>query len=902
MASRLTRSRLNAALSRAGLEQVMAMECSPMYSQSGCGAEGGTTTTLQISLSTAPRENSSPVIITPLPLPPPGSSLQQLFSKHFIVITVATLTGTTSGAVILLIVLLFRLRRTQAPDTLALDTSCSKVQGGSSEDDQGQDRGPRNDTPENRSQNSEAQARGATRGEEVAESIALMREDVAAIQRRLAALKGEARSLDAPIVEIAHEASALGAASTLPAGSHSQPTYVEGLLPDKNRHMGPWQEIQDLGHKDSDDLLEQVHAEIKLGAMVTLAIVTADEHAARNACYPPKVEQVLEWLLLEFMQEIIKQVVLEVMIVERNTSSADSKRLAALKKYQLVSAACRKQGHSSGGARTHALTHKHVHGEKVCMCARVHAHKYTRTRQLIIFAFVCCLALVLTVSDMTPHAGATLRMTAHDPQDVQILGAFSLATRNRKNTDGIPSITPATARSRDRVQFSHRALQNYGIPESQPAQASKRLSPPEVVKLDSPSTTSPTKSISSPSDRTFYLPPESSGTPESQNPPYLFTAEGVTLTLAEDYLTVKNREGTWRHGLARDVCAALRCNPSRFQYVGIRSGSILASFNLLPVAPGDADKRTARDLASELALQVYDVSSPLRTSPTTAKAIDVTLHPPAQALQRLSPPQVVKLGPTQHSPSTTSPTKIISSSSNSTFSLLTEKLDRSGVSPESTSRLPKELGLVSSNDERDIQSKQAPRPQQVLKPLDPVPAPKSLREQRASANTRSPQLTKQTRNQQDLPARDDGELEYLARKPSPKRPLETQHLNPLTSIKPGSPSPLSEPAAALIASGSPEKIDTLPSTPRRRLENSPRPPPRHQSLPFKYVPVVNDRVWSVSAPETVSWGGEGKFSIGRTSATSLKQIMCENAQLVEKQGIITRMNTEVRKTPLIYSQ
>jgi hypothetical protein len=188
---------------------------------------------------------------------------------------------------------------------------------------------------------------------------------------------------------------------------------------------------------------------------------------------------------------------------------------------------------------------------------------------------------------------------------------------------------------------------------------------------------------------------------------------------------------------------------------------------------------------------------------------------------------------------------------NGAVSLLTKKLDTSGVSPESTSRLPNEL--VSSSDERDIRSKQAPRPQQVLKPLDPVPDPKVLREQRA--NSRSPQLTKQTRNQQDLPARHDGDLEYLARKPSPKRPLETQHLNPLTSIKRGVESTsLSPLQAALIASGSPDKIDTPPSTPRRRLQNSPRPPPRLQSSPFKYAPVVNDRVWPVSAPEVVSWG------------------------------------------------
>jgi hypothetical protein len=377
MASRLTRSRMNAALSRAGLEQVMAMGCSPMYSQSGCGAEGDTTTTLQISLSTAPRENTSPVMMTPLPSP--DSSLQQLFSKRFIVITVATLTATTAVAVILLMVLLFRLRRSRPPDTLALDTSCSKVQGGSREDDKGQDRGPRNDSPENRVQNSEAHARGATR-----------REDVAAIQRRLAALKGEARSLDAKIVEIAHEASAQRAASTLPAGSHSQPTYVEGLLADENVHKGPWRETQDLGHRDSDDLLEQVHAEIKLGAMVTLAAdkrAARDGHTgsgqARDARYPPEVEQVLEGLLLEFVQETIIKV-LEVMIEERNSSAADSKAHAGLKKHQLVSEACWKQGHSSGGVRAH----KHT-------CARLCARTITRAQAslsflcVLVFPWVC---------------------------------------------------------------------------------------------------------------------------------------------------------------------------------------------------------------------------------------------------------------------------------------------------------------------------------------------------------------------------------------------------------------------------------------------------------------------------------------------------------------------------------
>jgi hypothetical protein len=110
-------------------------------------------------------------------------------------------------------------------------------------------------------------------------------------------------------------------------------------------------------------------------------------------------------------------------------------------------------------------------------------------------------------------------------------------------------------------------------------------------------------------------------------------AAGVTLTLAEDYETAKKREGTWQHELARDVSAALLCSASRFEYVGMQSGSILASFNLLPAALGDTDKRTALNLFHELNLQVFDASSRLRTSPTTVKVIDVTLHSPQAPLQ-----------------------------------------------------------------------------------------------------------------------------------------------------------------------------------------------------------------------------------------------------------------------------
>jgi hypothetical protein len=50
-------------------------------------------------------------------------------------------------------------------------------------------------------------------------------EDVATLQARLAALKGEARRLDDAIVETAHDAAAQRATRALPGGSHAQPTY-----------------------------------------------------------------------------------------------------------------------------------------------------------------------------------------------------------------------------------------------------------------------------------------------------------------------------------------------------------------------------------------------------------------------------------------------------------------------------------------------------------------------------------------------------------------------------------------------------------------------------------------------------------------------------------------------------
>ena len=53
----------------------------------------------------------------------------------------------------------------------------------------------------------------------------------------------------------------------------------------------------------------------------------------------------------------------------------------------------------------------------------------------------------------------------------------------------------------------------------------------------------------------------------------------------------------------------------------------------------------------------------------------------------------------------------------------------------------------------------------LFKHLDPVHDPKGLREKLASANTTSPLLKEKTTNQQDIPARDDVNLEYLSRKP-----------------------------------------------------------------------------------------------------------------------------------------
>lgn len=109
---------------------------------------------------------------------------------------------------------------------------------------------------------------------------------------------------------------------------------------------------------------------------------------------------------------------------------------------------------------------------------------------------------------------------------------------------------------------------------------------------------------------------------------HLSGAEGVTLTIDQDYQSAKNRESAWSQEFSRDVCGALRCNPARFEYVGMRSGSILVTFNILPTNGLDGDNRTARNLASELTLQVYDPNSPLKQSHNAANAVKVMLHAP----------------------------------------------------------------------------------------------------------------------------------------------------------------------------------------------------------------------------------------------------------------------------------
>jgi len=136
---------------------------------------------------------------------------------------------------------------------------------------------------------------------------------------------------------------------------------------------------------------------------------------------------------------------------------------------------------------------------------------------------------------------------------------------------------------------------------------------------------------------------------------HISATEGVTMTLEDDYLTVKNRESTWHKELGRDVCHALRCEPGRFEYVGTCpwSGSVLATFNLLPPQVSDADKRTARNLASELTLQIYAANSPLKQSLTTASAMKVELHAPQKPLHnplKLGPPSPPS--PTHHHPPT----------------------------------------------------------------------------------------------------------------------------------------------------------------------------------------------------------------------------------------------------------
>ena len=115
---------------------------------------------------------------------------------------------------------------------------------------------------------------------------------------------------------------------------------------------------------------------------------------------------------------------------------------------------------------------------------------------------------------------------------------------------------------------------------------------------------------------------------QAVGPAHMTSTEGVTLTVDQDYAHAKHNEQVWQSELKRDVCKALRCDPARFQYVGLRQGSVLAIYNVLPPGGGDADQRTARNLVSELTLQAYDAKSPLKTFPTTAKIVKANMHAP----------------------------------------------------------------------------------------------------------------------------------------------------------------------------------------------------------------------------------------------------------------------------------
>lgn len=118
-------------------------------------------------------------------------------------------------------------------------------------------------------------------------------------------------------------------------------------------------------------------------------------------------------------------------------------------------------------------------------------------------------------------------------------------------------------------------------------------------------------------------------------PAHLSSTQGVTLTVDQDYLAAKHNEQVWQSELARDVCQALRCNPACFRYVGMRQGSVLATYNVIPPAQGEPDQRTARNLASELTLQVYDAKSPLKMFPMTAKVVKVRMHAPQKPQEGL---------------------------------------------------------------------------------------------------------------------------------------------------------------------------------------------------------------------------------------------------------------------------
>eukprot|EP00960_Hanusia_phi_P069848 767177-Hanusia_phi.AAC.5 len=96
---------------------------------------------------------------------------------------------------------------------------------------------------------------------------------------------------------------------------------------------------------------------------------------------------------------------------------------------------------------------------------------------------------------------------------------------------------------------------------------------------------------------------------------------GIKCTLNVDYDHVETSEGAFAAALRADFAVAVDASDTRFEWCGMERGSVLAFLNILP-DPSGGDKRSPVALAEELIRSKDNPRSKLKTSCSTAKAVE----------------------------------------------------------------------------------------------------------------------------------------------------------------------------------------------------------------------------------------------------------------------------------------